>query len=354
MNIETRQIGSTGIEATTLGVGTGPLRRPPIADALASLETAWAAGVRYFDTAPWYGRGRGEYRLGRFLVEHCDEPFVLSTKVGRLLRPTSAARKAASRTAIGDESTWHVRHDYTRDGILRSVEDSVQRMGVSAIDIALVHDLDALWVGPEERMRAHTADLLTSGWAALEELKGQGVVRAIGFGINYGGLVDHWLDLFEPDMFLVAGPYTLMDQGELEALNRCHERGVSVVIGQVYASGLLVTGPKEGATYNYHPAPPEALEKARRLQEVCNSFDVPLPAAALQFPLGHPAVATVIPGMAGVVEARAAVDAFRVQVPDALWAALRDQGLIRADAPIPVQDEVRSISTPNSDRSPAQ
>ena len=335
MKIANRQLGSTEIQATTLGVGTGPLRRPPIAEAIDSLETAWAAGVRYFDTAPWYGRGRGEYRLGRFLVEHCDEPFVLSTKVGRLLRPTDAARRAASRTAIGDEGTWHVRHDYTRDGILRSVEDSVQRMGVSAIDVALVHDLDLLWVGPEERMRAHTADLLTSGWAALQELRDQGVVRAIGFGINYGGLVDRWLDLFDPDVFLIAGPYTLMDQGELPALNRCEERGVGVVIGQVYASGLLVTGPTAGATYNYHPATPEALEKARRLQAVCDSFDVPLPAAALQFPLGHPAVATVIPGMAGVAEARAAVDAFNVEVPDELWTSLRDQGLIRADAPTP-------------------
>jgi len=333
MNIITRQIGRTAVEATTLGVGTGPLRRPPIADAIASLETAWTAGVRYFDTAPWYGRGRSEHRLGRFLVEHCDEPFVLSTKVGRLLRPTTMARNAAARTAIGDEDTWHVRHDYTREGILRSVEDSVQRMGVSAIDIALVHDLDLLWVGPAERMQAHTADLLTSGWAALQELKAQGVVRAIGFGINYSGLVDHWLDLFDPDMFLIAGPYTLMDQGELSALDRCHERGVSVVIGQVYASGILVTGPTAGATYNYHPATPESLEKARRLQEVCDSFNVPLPAAALQFPLAHPAVTTVIPGMAGVTEARAAIDAFNVQIPDELWTALRDQALIDPSAP---------------------
>ena len=333
MSLPTRPIGRTDVLATTLGVGTGPLRRPPIADAIASLETAWTAGVRYFDTAPWYGRGRAEHRLGRFLVEHCDEPFVLSTKVGRLLRPTAAARRAAGRTAIGDLDTWHVHHDYTRDGILRSVEDSVQRLGVSAIDVALVHDLDLLWVGPAERMRAHTAQLLVSGWSALQELKTQGVVRAIGFGINYAGLMDHWLDLFDPDVFLVAGPYTLMDQVELPALNRCHDRGVGIVIGQAYASGLLATGPVPGATYNYHPATPDALEKARRLQNVCSSFDVPLAAAALQFPLGHPAVATVIPGMAGIAEARAAIDAFNVKIPDGLWTALRDQGLIASDAP---------------------
>lgn len=335
MSLPTRPVGRSEVEATTLGVGTGPLRRPPIADAIASLETAWAAGVRYFDTAPWYGLGRAEHRLGRFLVEHCDEPFVLSTKVGRLLRPTASARRAAARTAIGDQDTWHVRHDYTRDGILRSVEDSVQRLGVSAIDVALVHDLDLLWVGPGERMQAHTVDLLTSGWSALQDLKDQGVVRAIGFGINYGGLVDHWLDLFDPDVFLVAGPYTLMDQGELPALNRCHERGIGVVIGQAYASGLLVRGPVSGATYNYHPATPAALEKARLLQEVCASFDVSLPAAALQFPLGHPAVATVIPGMAGVGEARVAIEAFNEKIPDELWATLCDRGLIHPDAPTP-------------------
>ena len=335
MSLPTRPVGRTDVLATTLGVGTGPLRRPPIADAIASLETAWTAGVRYFDTAPWYGRGRAEYRLGHFLVEHCDEPFVLSTKVGRLVRPTAAARRAAGRTAIGDVDTWGVHHDYTRDGILRSVEDSVQRLGVSAIDVALVHDLDLLWVGPAERMQAHTAQLLVSGWRALQELKTQGVVRAIGFGINYAGLMDHWLDLFDPDVFLVAGPYTLMDQVELPVLNRCHDRGVGIVIGQAYASGLLATGPAPGATYNYHPATPDELEKARRLQDVCNSFDVPLAAAALQFPLGHPAVATVIPGMAGVAEARAAIDAFNVKIPDELWAALRDQGLIASDAPTP-------------------
>jgi D-threo-aldose 1-dehydrogenase len=336
MSIPTRPIGRTDVLATTLGVGTGPLRRPPIADAIASLETAWSAGIRYFDTAPWYGRGRAEYRLGRFLVEHCDEPFVLSTKVGRLVRPTAAARRAAGRTAIGDEQNpWAVQQDYTRDGILRSVEDSVQRLGVSAIDVALVHDLDLLWAGPEERMRSHTAQLLASGWRALQELKTDGVVRAIGFGINYAGLMDHWLELFDPDVFLIAGPYTLMDQVELPALNRCHDRGVGVVVGQPYASGLLATGPVPGATYNYHPATPDALEKARQLQDVCTSFDVPLAAAALQFPLGHPAVATVIPGMAGVDEARAAIDAFNVKIPDELWTAVRDQGLIAPDAPTP-------------------
>lgn len=335
MSLPARPVGRTDVLATTLGVGTGPLRRPPIADAIASLETAWAAGIRYFDTAPWYGRGRAEHRLGRFLVEHCDEPFVLSTKVGRLVRPAAAARRAAGRTAIGDVDTWDVHHDYSRDGVLRSVEDSVQRLGVSAIDVALVHDLDLLWTGPEERMRAHTAQLLASGWSALRELKAQGVVRAIGFGINYAGLMDHWLDLFDPDVFLVAGPYTLMDQVELPALNRCHDRGVGIVIGQVYASGLLATGPVPGATYNYHPAPPDALEKASRLQEICRSFDVPLAAAALRFPLGHPAVATVIPGMAGVAEARAAIDAFNVKIPGGLWTALREQGLIAPGAPTP-------------------
>lgn len=335
MNITTRAIGRTDVVATTLGVGTGPLRRPPIADAIASLEAAWAAGIRYFDTAPWYGRGRAEYRLGRFLVEHCDESFVVTTKVGRLLRPTPAARKASDRTAIGDLDTWDVRYDYTREGILRSVEDSVQRLGISAIDVALVHDLDLLWTGPEERMRAHTAQLLDSGWNALQELKAQGVVRAIGFGINYAGLMDHWLDLFEPDVFLVAGPYTLMDQVELTALNRCHDRGVGIVIGQVYASGLLATGPVPGATYNYEPATPEALKKAGRLQDVCSSFDVPLAAAALQFPLGHPAVAAVIPGMAGVAEALSAIDAFNVSIPGELWTELSEKGLLAEGTPTP-------------------
>ena len=335
----TRPVGRTGVEVTALGFGGGALKLPRPEyredDAEAALDAAWAGGVRYYDTAPFYGRGISEQRLGRFLGGKCDEPFVLSTKVGRLIRPARRVQRPATRTAMGDPTTWEVHHDYSRDGVLRSLEDSIQRLGVSAVDLVLVHDLDLVHLGPQARMDAHTDDLLRSGWAALQDLKAQGVIRGIGFGINEIGLVSHWLDRFDPDLFLVAGPYTLMEQGGLAELDRCAERGVGVVIGQVFASGILTTGPVPGATYNYRQAGAAELERARGLQEVCASFDVPLPAAAVRFPLGHPAVAAVIPGVKNADEAKSCLDAFGHAVPGELWTALKDRGLVAADAPTP-------------------
>jgi D-threo-aldose 1-dehydrogenase len=335
----TRTVGRTGVEVTTLGFGGGALKLPRAEysedDAAAALEAAWAGGVRYYDTAPFYGRGISEQRLGRFLGGRCGEPFVLSTKVGRLIRPARSVQRPSVRTAMGDPATWEVHYDYSRDGVLRSIEDSIQRLGVSAVDLVLVHDLDQVHLGPQARMDAHSDDLLRSGWAALQDLKAQGVIRGVGFGINEIGLVSHWLDRFDPDLFLVAGPYTLMEQGGLAELDRCAERGAGVVIGQVFASGILTTGPVAGASYYYREAGPDELERARRLQEVCASFDVPLPAAAVQFPLGHPAVAAVIPGVKDAGEARSCLDAFAHDIPAGLWTALEEQGLVAPDAPAP-------------------
>jgi D-threo-aldose 1-dehydrogenase len=333
----TRTVGRTGIEVTQLGFGGGALKdvRQPDADGAAALDTAWAGGVRYYDTAPFYGRGLSEHRLGGFLRGRHGQDFVLSSKVGRVLSPVPSARRPAGRTPVGDLDTWGIRYDYSRDGILRSIEDSIQRLGISAIDIAFVHDLDLVHLGPRARMRAHTDDLLRTGWPALCELKAEGVIRAIGFGINAIGLVGRWLDLFDPDVFLVAGPYTLMEQGGLVELDRCRERGIGVIIGQVFGSGILATGPTPGATYYYAEPGREELERAARLQRVCQSFEVPLASAALQFPLGHPSVAAVIPGVRDRQEARACLDAFAHPVPAELWSALVDQGLLAFSAPTP-------------------
>ncbi len=224
----TREVGRTGVEVTQLGFGAGALKLPRSEyreeDGTAALDAAWAGGVRYYDTAPFYGRGISEQRLGRFLGGRCSgentENFVLSTKVGRLIRPARSVQRPSARTAMGDPATWEVHYDYSRDGVLRSIEDSIQRLGVSAVDLVLVHDLDLVHLGPQARMDAHTDDLLRSGWAALQDLKAQGVIGGVGFGINEIGLVSHWLDRFDPDLFLVAGPYTLMEQGGLAELDR--------------------------------------------------------------------------------------------------------------------------------------
>jgi D-threo-aldose 1-dehydrogenase len=332
-----RSIGRTDVQVTQLGLGGGPFGRPEVADdaAFEAGEAAWQGGVRYFDTAPWYGRGMSEHRVGRFLRSRAGEPYILSTKVGRVL---SAApdRQRDPGDPRGGPRDFKVLFDYTRDGILRSFEDSLQRLGLTEIDLAIVHDLDRGFLSPQARMDAHTDQLLTSGWETLLKLRAEGVVKAIGFGINEIGLMTRWLDRFDPDFFLVAGPYTLMEQGSLrEELARCVERGVGVIIGAVYGSGLLATGPAPGARYMYNEPTEEQLRRAGRLQEVCGSFDVPLAAAALQFPLGHPAVAAVIPGARTGAEVEANLAHFRRDIPAALWDALRSEGLIDEEAPTP-------------------
>jgi D-threo-aldose 1-dehydrogenase len=332
-----RSIGRTDVQITQLGLGGGPFGRPEVTDVAAfdAAEAAWQGGVRYFDTAPWYGRGMSEHRVGRFLRTRTDEPYVLPTKVGRVLSVAPDRRRDPG-DPRGGPYDFTVRYDYTRDGVLRSCEDSLQRLGLTAIDLAIVHDLDRGFLSPQARMDAHTDQLLTSGWETLRQLHGEGVVKAIGFGINEIGLMSRWLDLFDPDFFLVAGPYTLMEQGSLhEELARCVERGVGAIIGAVYGSGLLATGPAPGARYMYHEPSEEHLRRAGRLQEVCGSFDVPLAAAALQFPLGHPAVAAVIPGARSGAEVEANLAHFRRDIPDALWDALKSEGLIDKDAPTP-------------------
>lgn len=330
-----RTIGRTDVRVTQLGLGGGPFARTSDRDAFEAADAAWRGGVRYFDTAPWYGKGASEHRVGQYLRTHEGEAYVLSSKVGRVLTaPSVAQRKPGG--ARGGPADFNVRYDYSRDGILRSYEDSLQRLGLTSIDLAIVHDLDLGYLAPQQRMDAHIDQLLVSGWETLVELRRDGVVQAIGFGINEIGLMTRWLDLFEPDFFLVAGPYTLMEQGSLHTeLARCVERGVGVIIGAVYSSGLLATGPVPGARYMYREPTPEQAAKAGRLQEVCGAYDVPLAAAALQFPLGHPAVAAVIPGARNAAEVEANLEHFRRDIPAEMWDALKSEGLVDKDAPTP-------------------
>lgn len=334
-----RKVGRTEVQVTQLGLGGGPfgfpINRISDEDAFAAADAAWNGGVRYFDTAPWYGRGMSEHRVGQFLRSRGSESYVLSSKVGRLLTAPSVPQRDPG-GAKGGPHDFNVRYDYTRDGILRSHEDSLQRLGLTSIDLAIVHDLDIGYLAPQARMDAHIDQLLTSGWETLEELRRDGVVKAIGFGINELELMPRWLDLFDPDFFLVAGPYTLMEQRSLhEELARCVDRGVGAIIGAVFGSGLLATGPTPGARYMYREASAEHLERAGRLQQVCASYDIPLAAAALQFPLGHPAVAAVIPGAQSAAEVETNLGHFRHDIPADLWDALKSEGLLDKEAPTP-------------------
>lgn len=332
-----RRLGSTAVEVTELGFGGASIGelfvRVAERDAAATLAAAWDAGIRYFDTAPWYGRGLSELRTGAGLRDHPRDEFALSTKVGRWLRP--ASREGFDGAPWLGGSPNEVVFDYTYDGIMRSVEQSRLRLGITRFDIAFIHDLDRLYFD-QETMDAHFRDLSTSGWRALEELRASGQIGGFGAGINDLGLIPRFLDVGDIDAFLIAMPYTLLDQDVLDAeFPACVARGVGFVIGAVFASGILAKGPVPGARYAYAEASPEIMERTRRIAAVCERHGVPLPAAALQFPLGHPSVASVIPGASSPAQQARNVEWFQHPIPADLWAELKHEGLLRADVPVP-------------------
>jgi D-threo-aldose 1-dehydrogenase len=337
--IGSRQLGRTNVQVTELGFGGATIggigRQVPEAQARATLEAAWDAGLRYFDTAPWYGRGLSEHRVGGLLRDRPRAEFVVSTKVGRILR-------AATDPAAFDGGPWQgglpfdVLFDYSYSGILRAYEDSLQRLGLARIDLAIVHDLDLGYHAPQARWDALMGQLITGGWRALDELRCAGVIGGIGVGINPRGMIARFLELFDPDFFLVAGPYTLMEHSILDdELPACVERGVGIVIGAPFNSGLLATGPVPGARYNYAEPTPEQIAQVTAIKAVCDGYGVPLAAAALQFLLAHPAVASVIPGPVTPEQVHLNVAAVQHPIPADVWRELKAGGLVRADAPTP-------------------
>ena len=228
------------------------------------------------------------------------------------------------------------RFDYSYNAIMRAYEDSQQRLGMTRIDLLLIHDLDFWFHGTEQKVNAYLAQLFTSGWRALDELKRHGLIRGIGAGINEVGMMPRFLDLVDIDFFLVALRYTLMEQDTLMVeLPRCVERGVGIVVGGVFNSGITATGAIPGAKYNYADATPDAIDKVRRIEAVCKRHDIALAAAALQFPLGHPAVAAVIPGGLHPSHIKRNVAQFRASIPSDLWAELKAERLLHPDAPVP-------------------
>lgn len=333
-----KTLGRSTLAVPALGLGTVFLGDPDElideARAEATLAAAWDAGVRYFDTAPWYGNTLAEHRLGRFLWRRPRDEFVLATKVGRLYRrPTDPAHFAFQRWKGG--LMFEPYFDYTREGVLRSYEHSLQRLGVNRVDMLTVHDLDARHQKDEATVAARLVELEAGGgFAALEELKRAGDIRAIGAGINHTGMIPRFLERFAMDYFLVAMPYTLLEQEALATeLPQCLERGAGVVIGAPFASGILATGAVPGARYRYAPASPEVMERVKRIEALCAAHGVPLAAAALQFPLFHPAVAAVIPGANRPEEVAANAAHLGRAIPAAFWRALKEAGLLAAGAP---------------------
>ena len=333
-----RQIGKTPLSVTQLGMGgasLGDMRESlPEAQAAATIEAAHAAGIGYFDTSPWYGNGKSELRFGHVLRTKPRNSFVISSKVGRVyVRP--ADPDAYRHPGWAGGLPFEPRFDYTREGVLKSYETSLARLGLNRLEALLIHDLDPRHQKSEQGVLERLRQLDGGGYRALAELKARGEISAIGAGINLIGMIPRFLERYPIDVFLVAMPYTLLEQEGLDELATCSERDIAVVIGAPYASGILARGPRPGALYRYAPAEGEIIAKAERIAAVCRRHDVPLAAAALQFPLGHPSVVSVIPGPVTVKEVRANNAFMRHDIPNALWAELKAERLIRADAPTP-------------------
>lgn len=330
---------------TQLGFGGAPLgnlyRKIEDRDAQATLDAAWDAGIRYFDTAPQYGLGRSELRFADALSRFDRDQLTLSTKVGRVLE--DCAPEDVTPEAFVEVPQKRIVFDYSYDGIMRSLDDSIARLGSDKIDMLFLHDIDAGThgeAGVEDKLRELFEQ---GGYRALAELRDAGQIAAIGAGVNTWQICERLLGEADFDGFLLAGRYTLLEQDPLDTfLPLCVKRDVGIILGGPYNSGILATGAIEGARYDYAPASEDILQRVRDLNDVCAANNTPLIAAALQFPLGHAAVKSVIPGASNPAEVRQNVDIFETPIPSALWSDLKSQGLIRQDAPIPEETPIAS------------
>ncbi|MDB5586695.1 MAG: hypothetical protein JWP26_1665 [Devosia sp.] len=333
-----RRVGRTALELPVFGFGAAHLgelyQKLSEAQSDATLEAAWDIGVRAYDTAAWYGRGLSEHRLGGFLRTRPRDQFTINTKVGRILiRPADPASFSTAPWTGG--LPFDVVFDYTYDGIMRSYEQLLQRLALNTVDSLTIHDIDTMFHTPDQ-VDFYMKQLTGGGMKALTELKANGDIKAIGLGNNIPGDLGHKLAEIDVDFAIVAMPYTLLNQTILHTdMQLCLERQVGVIIGAPFASGILVTGSGAGAMYAYGAASLEVQAKVRAIEAVCAAHGVSLPVAALQFPLAHPAVVSIIPGAAGPDEVRQNVAALSVSIPAAFWSDLKTQGLIEAEAPVP-------------------
>jgi D-threo-aldose 1-dehydrogenase len=331
-------ITQTGLTVTRLGLGGASIGGLFTAvdrdDAVATVRRAWELGVRLFDTAPLYGYGASERRIGAALRDRSRGDFVLSTKVGRLTRDAASITPGADidrQAANGREDAFYVHDepvrilfDYSADGVRRSLDESLARLGLDRIDIALIHDPDDHW-----------REAIDGAWPALADLRAEGVIRAVGAGMNQSAMLARFARETDMDVFLVAGRYTLLDQDALtELLPECERRGIAVLVGGAMNSGVLADT-RDGARFDYLPAAAAVVERARRLGEVCARYGVPLRAAAMQFPLAHPAVVSLVAGVRTIPHIEDYATLMQLPIPRDLWQELRSTGLVAADAPMP-------------------
>ena len=338
--ITRRDFGTTGLKVTELGFGTAPLGNlfRPLPDEVVreTLATAEQTGFGYYDTAPFYGFGLSERRLGDALRRRKD--IVLSTKVGRLLQPVAGpVDESQVRHGYATPMPFEPVYDYSYDAVMRSYEESLQRLGLSRIDILYIHDIGRLTHG--DANEARMAELTNGGGLkALEELRASKAISGFGMGVNEVEACLEVMDHARLDVILLAGRYTLLEQTALAQLfPRCEAAGTAIVVGGPYNSGILAVGTRTGAPlyYNYEPAPQDVIEKVRRIETVCDRHGVPLAAAALQFPLAHGLVASVIPGLDSPERVAQTLSLYRHKIPAGLWQELRQEKLIHPDAPLP-------------------
>jgi D-threo-aldose 1-dehydrogenase len=331
--------GGAELQVTELGFGGAPignLYRPLTEkDARATLVSAWTAGCRYYDTAPLYGLGLSETRINGFLRAKPRESYLISTKVGRLLdvcKPGDRARPGF----FYETPSRRERFDYSYDGAMRSLEFSLERLGLDAIDIVYGHDLDVFTHGSREASNACIKEFMNGGYKALVKLRESGAIKAIGAGVNESDVAETLARAGDFDMFLLAGRYTLLEQEALASfLPYCVDKKIGVVIGSPFNSGILATGAKAGAYYDYAPAPKAILERVRAIEAICAAHKVKLAEAAIRFPLSHPAILSVIPGGQKPAEVMRNAEMIGVKIPSALWRDLKSAKLLRADAPTP-------------------
>ncbi len=325
--LEPRQIGTTDVSVTPMGFGGAPLgglfTSVGAENAVNTVRSGYELGIRFFDTAPLYGRGKSERFYGQALSEYDRDSYILSSKVGRVLDPNDSATDQDD--IYVELPPYDVVFDFSRDGVLRSIEESLERLGLECLDIALIHDPDDHW-----------EQALTEAYPILAELRSQGVIRAIGAGMNQWEMPARFAQEGDFDCFLLAGRYTLLDHSSLEVLlPLCQEKSISVILGGPYNSGVLASDLGPDTTYFYQQTPPEVLETAKRIKTVCDRREVPLKAAALQFGLAHPAVAATIPGPRTPDEVSENIAMASFDIPGDLWAELKSEGLIPNEAPTP-------------------
>ncbi|MCH2266943.1 MAG: aldo/keto reductase [SAR324 cluster bacterium] len=333
---ETRLLGNTGIKIPLLGFGGAPLGElfeiVEHKQAVETLDEAYASGIRYYDTAPWYGHGLSEHRLGNLLYQKNRHEFILSTKVGRVYRPFK------DDPVLFDGSPWvgglpfEWNFDYSAAGFERSFLDSTLRLGLNRIDLLVIHDLDRSYHGKSVSKKLKE---LESGMEWLKKMKKSEVIQGFGAGINDMEMIPLFLEHFELDFFLVAMPYTLLNQEPLEEIfPECEKHGIGIIIGSPYASGILATGSCEESKYGYAAVSEEIRNKVQSIEKICEAHRIPIKAAALQFPLAHPLVSSVIPGSLSTAQVLDNIEMLKFPIPPEFWFELKQTGLLHPDAPV--------------------